>query len=79
MKSMTNEETWNKNCKKVYAFVNDNHRVPSRHRIEEHTLLNWLKYNRKCLNNDKMSPERKKKFTMLLEFIHRYHRVNQYG
>ena len=75
---MTNEEAWNINCQKVYAFVGLNHRAPSRHRIEEHTLLNWLKYNRKCLNKDKMQPQRKKKFVELLELIRQYHRVNQY-
>ena len=41
---MTNEEAWNINYQKVYAFVERNHRAPSRHRTEEHTLLNWLKY-----------------------------------
>ena len=75
---MTNEEAWNINYQKVYAFVERNHRALSRHRIEEHTLLNWLKYNRKCLNKDKMQPQRKKKFVELLEFIRQYHRVNQY-
>ena len=75
---MTNEEAWNINYQKVYAFVERNHRAPSRHRTEEHTLLNWLKYNRKCLNKDKMQPQRKKKFVELLELIRQYHRVNQY-
>ena len=75
---MTNEEAWNIKYQKVYAFVERNHRAPSRHRIEEHPLLNWLKYNRKCLNKDKMQPQRKKKFVELLEFIRQYHRVNQY-
>lgn len=27
-----------------------NHRNPSRHRIEEHDMLNWMKVNRKVLN-----------------------------
>ena len=76
---MKNYEAWKINCKKVYDFVKTNHRVPSRHRIEEHTLLNWLKYNRRCLNNDKMSPLRKRMFLQLLEFIHQYRRVNQFG
>ena len=75
---MTNEEAWNINYQKVYAFVERNHRAPSRHRTEEHTLLNWLKYNRKCLNKDKMQPQRKKKFVELLKLIRQYHRVNQY-
>ena len=34
------------------------HRNPSRHRIEEHDVLNWLKANRKALNAGKMKEER---------------------
>lgn len=31
-------------------FMELNHRNPSRHRLEEHDVLNWLKANRKALN-----------------------------
>ena len=27
-----------------------NHRNPSRHRLEEHLVLNWNKHNRKLMN-----------------------------
>ena len=26
----------------VMAFIESNHRNPSRHRIEEHDMLNWI-------------------------------------
>ena len=39
-------------------FVEDNHRNPSRHRIEDHDMLNWVKANRKAMNAGKMRPER---------------------
>ena len=32
------------------GFVMEYHRNPSRHRIEEHDHLNWLKANRKVMN-----------------------------
>ena len=75
---MKREEKWLDCYEMIFAFVKKNHRGPSRHRLEEHQMLNWLKYNRKCLNKDKMHPQRKKKFVELLEFIRQYHRVNQY-
>lgn len=62
----------------VVEFIEENHRNPSRHRIEEHDMLNWLKANRKALNAGKMKPERVEKFRELLEMGERYKHVNQY-
>ncbi len=55
-----------------------NHQNPSKHRIDEHDMLNWLKANRKVLNAGTMKPERVEKFRKLLELCERYKRVNQY-
>ena len=38
----------------VIDFIETNHRNPSKHRIEEHDMLNWLKANRKVMNAGKM-------------------------
>ena len=59
-------------------FIMTNRRNPSRHRIEEHDYLNWLKANRKVMNAEKMKPERVEKFRKLLELTERYRRKNQY-
>lgn len=55
------------------------HRNPSRHRIEEHDMLNWLKANRKALNAGKMKEERVEMFRVLLEAGEKVRRVNQWG
>ena len=62
----------------VVAFIQINHRNPSRHRIEEHDMLNWLKANRKALNAGTMKPERVEKFRKLLEMTEQYRRKNQW-
>lgn len=62
----------------VVGFIEANHRNPSRHRIEEHDHLNWLKANRKALNAGKMKAERVEKFKELLELMEQYRRKNQY-
>ena len=62
----------------VVAFIDANKRNPSRHRIEEHDYLNWLKANRKAMNAGKMKPERVEKFRELLGMIEQYRRVNQW-
>ena len=75
---MTQEEKWMRRYEEVVEFIEENHRNPSRHRIEEHDMLNWLKANRKALNAGKMKPERVEKFRELLEMGERYKHVNQY-
>ena len=75
---MTQDERWMVRYEEVMAFIESNHRNPSRHRIEEHDLLNWLKANRKVMNAGKMKAERVEKFRKLLEMTERYRRVNQW-
>ena len=43
---MTQEERWQIRYQEVIDFIEKNHRNPSKHRIEEHDYLNWLKANR---------------------------------
>ena len=76
---MTQEERWQKRYEEVIGFIETNQRNPSKHRIEEHDMLNWLKANRKALNAVKMKAERVEKFRKLLELTERYRRKNQWG
>ena len=75
---MTQDERWQKRYEEVVGFIETNKRNPSRHRIEEHDMLNWLKANRKAMNAGKMKPERVEKFRKLLEMTEQYRRKNQY-
>jgi len=73
---MTQEERWLKQYEEVVEFIEANHQNPSKHRIEEHDLLNWLKANRKVMGELKL--ERVEKFRKLLEMTELYKRKNQY-
>ena len=64
---MTQDEKWSAKYQEVIDLIETNHRNPSKHRIEEHDHLNWLKANRKVMNAGKMKPERMEKFRKLLE------------
>ena len=75
---MTQEEKWLTRYNEVMTFIETNKRNPSRHRIEEHDHLNWLKANRKAMNAGKMKTERVEKFRKLLELTEQYRRKNQY-
>lgn len=75
---MTQDERWLTRYNEVKTFIETNHRNPSKHRIEEHDMLNWLKANRKALNAGKMNPERLEMFRNLLSLMEEYKRKNQY-
>ena len=75
---MTQEERWLKRYDEMVGFIEANKRNPSRHRIEEHDMLNWLKANRKTLNAGKMKPERVEMFKELIALTVQYKRKNQW-
>lgn len=57
-------------------FMGTNHRNTSRHRLEEHDLLNWLKATRKKLNAGELKEERVELFQKLLEMVEKFKRKN---
>ena len=67
-----------KNYQTVIDFIETNHRNPSKHRIEDHDMLNWLKANRKVMNAGKMKEERVEAFKELLALIEENKHINQY-
>ena len=77
-KDMTQDERWIVRFNEVVEFLKRNHRNPSKYRIEEHVMLNWLKANRKVMNKGEMRPERVSSFRELLEMTEQYRRKNQY-
>ena len=75
---MTQDERWNLRYEEVMAFIESNHRNPSKHRIEEHDMLDWLKANRKRMNAGELKPERVEAFKRLLAMMEQYRKKNQW-
>ena len=75
---MTQDERWNKRYQDVMDFMEKNHRNPSRHRLEEHDMLNWLKANRKKMNAGTLKQNRIEQFDKLLALVELNKHVNQY-
>ena len=75
---MTQDERWIVKFNEVVEFIESNHRNLSKHRIEEHDMLNWVKANRKALNAGKMKEERVEAFKRLLAMMEQYRRKNQW-
>lgn len=72
------DKRWNNRYEEVKSFIETNHRNPSKHRIEEHDMLNWVKHNRKVMNKGAMKEERLETFNALLALIEENKRKNQY-
>ena len=78
MDQVDQETRWLTKYNEVVGFIETNHRNPSKHRIEEHDMLNWVKANRKALNAGKLKPERVELFNQLLAMCEKCKRINQY-
>ena len=78
LRIMDQETRWLTRYNEVKAFIEREHRNPSKHRIEEHDMLNWVKANRKVMNAGKMKPERIEAFEKLSALMEENKRVNQY-
>lgn len=59
---MDQETRWMTRYEEVVGFVETNHRNPSKHRIEEHDMLNWVKQQRKLKNKGELKAERVAKY-----------------
>jgi len=75
---MTQDEKWQARYNEVKEFIEREHRNPSKHRIEEHDMLNWLKENRKHMNSDALKEPRLSKFKELQALVEENKRKNQY-
>ena len=76
---MTQDEKWMLKYYEVVVFIETNHRNPSRHRLEEHDMLNWVKQQRKLNNKVELKAERAEVLERLLSLCEEYKRVNQWG
>ena len=76
---MTQDEAWMLKYQEVVAFIEREHRNPSRYNAEERGMYcNWLKHNKKLYNSGGLKPERKDKFEELLRLCETYRRKNQF-
>lgn len=78
-RNMTQEEIWITRYNEIVAFIEREHRNPSKYYPEERgKYCNWLKHNKKLLNAGTMKPERVEAFRKLLEMMEQYKRKNQW-
>lgn len=76
---MTHDDLWELNYLDILDFMTEQKRRPSKHRLEEHQMLYWIKYQKKRLAKGRMKPERIERFKHLLAVASQYLRKNQYA
>ena len=75
---MDQETRWLTRYNEVVAFIEREHRNPSKHDDEERGLRNWVKQQKKLMNAGALEGQRLMMFNELLALGERYKRVNQY-
>ena len=75
---MDQDTRWLTRYNEVKEFIEREHRNPSKHRIEEHDMLNWMKANRKQMNAGTLKQDRIEQFNKLLALVELNKHVNQY-
>ena len=75
---MTQDERWQAHYDRMMTFMNENHRRLSKHRLEEHDMLNWYKHVKKAIAKGNYTPHRIVKFAILQQVANKYRRKNQY-
>ena len=75
---MTQDERWQAQYDQMMTFMNENHRRLSKHRLEEHDMLNWYKHVKKAIAKGNYPPHRIEKFALLQQVANKYRRKNQY-
>ena len=64
---MTQDELLISKYNEVMDFMEKNRRNPSKHRLEEHQMLNFVKHNRNLMNKGELKEERVEMFQKLME------------
>ena len=75
---MTQDEKWQRQYEQMMTFMETYHRRPSKHRLEEHDMLNWFKATKKRIAKGNYPEDRLEKSKLLMEVAEKYRRLNQY-
>lgn len=64
---MTRDELWYRNFELLKAYIEEHHHLPDKKKVENRGLLNWAKYQRKCIKAGALDKEKTRLFLELLD------------
>ena len=76
---MKQDEKWLARYNEVKAFIETNHRNPSKYAPEEKLMVHFLKRGRKLMNAGELKEPRLSMFKELIALSEQNKHVNQYG
>ena len=77
MENMTKREAnWQESYKELLAYVEEHGQFPNKKKADKRGLLNWWKYNRKCIKTGKLNADRLEKLRKINEM--RYERITEF-
>ena len=71
-----NESKWLAHYNELLSYVEEHHQLPDKKKPDNRNLLNWWKYNRKCIKASKLNAERLEKLRKINEM--RYERITEF-
>ena len=75
---MDQETRWMTKYNEIMAFMEENHRRPSKYYMEERNNWNWMRHQQKLMGKGEMKEERIELFEELMALCGEYKHVNQY-
>ena len=71
-----NESKWLAHYNELLSYVEEHNQLPDKKTPDNRNLLNWWKYNRKCIRAGKLNAERLEKLRKINEM--RYERITEF-
>ena len=71
-----NESKWLAHNNELLSYVEEHHQLPDKKKPDNRNLLNWWKYNRKCIKAGKLNADRLEKLRKINEM--RYERITEF-
>ncbi|WP_298639429.1 helicase associated domain-containing protein [uncultured Prevotella sp.] len=71
-----NESKWLAHYNELLSYVEEHHQLPDKKKPDNRNLLNWWKYNRKCIKAGKLNADRLEKLRKINEM--RYERITEF-
>lgn len=71
-----NELKWLAHYNELLSYVEEHHQLPDKKKPDNRNLLNWWKYNRKCIKTGKLNADRLEKLRKINEM--RYERITEF-
>lgn len=71
-----NESKWLAHYNELLSYVEEHHQLPDKKKPDNRNLLNWWKYNRKCIKAGKLNADRLERLRKINEM--RYERITEF-